>query len=292
LCENTLALDGTKDPYPCFVINDLSQDDRFASLPVVNGQLAAYRFYAGTPITTSHGINIGSLFVFDDRPRRGLSLKERSFLWLQARNVMRHLETKREAAERRRAALMSKGISDFLERASRVVEEPLSIEPSVAGAQDERFDNARPAPDIRMTDTSGTAVALRSSQRGNDSVLDKIRLTLNHAAEVLRESLELKVGGVVFLDTAIGYTDTGDMDVATVDEIGEGREDGLLEADGSRLSLSRHNDKIGRHLSRQSGRSSADKHKPAVSYSGSRACFSNCFMIYGFRITSQRENPF
>ena len=206
---------------------------------------------------------------------------------------MRHLETKREAAERRRVALMSKGISDFLERTSRVVEEPLSTEPSVAGAQDGRFDNTGPAPDIRMTDTSGTAVvALRSSQRGNDSVLDKIRLTLDHAAEVLRESLELKVGGVVFLDTAIGYTDTGDTDVATVDEIGEGREDGLLEAGGSRLSLSRHNDKIGRHLSRQSIRSSADKHKPAVSYSGGRTCFPNCFMIYGSRIMSQKENSF
>ena len=204
---------------------------------------------------------------------------------------MRHLETKREAAERRRVALMSKGISDFLERTSRVVEEPLSREPSVAGAQDERFDNAGPAPDIRMTDTSGTAVALRSSQRGNDSVLDKIRLTLDHAAEVLRESLELKDGGVVFLDTAIGYTDTGDTDVANVDEIGEGGEDGLLEAGGSRLSLSRHNDKIGRHLSRQSVRSSADKHKPAVSYSGSRTYFSNRFMIYGSRIMSQRQCP-
>jgi hypothetical protein len=122
-----------------------------------------------------------------------------------------------------------------------------------------------------MTDPTGTAVALRSSQRGNDSVLDKIRLTLNHAAEVLRESLELTVGGVVFLDTAIGYTDTSNAKVTAADKIEE-RGDGLLEAGGAIPSLSRHNDKIGRHLSKQSIRSSADKHKPAVSYSGSRTC--------------------
>src|ERR1700684_2376480 len=36
----------------------------------------------------------------------------------QAGNVMKHLDTKREAAERRRVALMSKGIATFLERTS------------------------------------------------------------------------------------------------------------------------------------------------------------------------------
>jgi hypothetical protein len=228
-------------------------------------RLAAYRFYAGTPITTSHGINIGSFFVFDDHPRQGLSLKERAFLWQQARNVMRHLETKREAAERRRVALMSKGISNFLERTSRVVEEPLSKTTPVTGSQDENLDNAGLGPDIQISDPTGTA-ALRPSQRGNDSVLDKIRLTLDHAAEVLRESLELNAGGVLFLDTAIGYTDTGDTEAAAVDEVGEKGEDGFQEAGGPRPSISRHDDKIGRHLSKQSVRSSADKHKPAVSY--------------------------
>lgn len=79
--QNTLALDNTADQYPCFVVNDLQEDERFAHLPVVDGSIMAYRFYAGTPITTDHGINIGSFFIFDDRPRpEGLTLGQRKCL--------------------------------------------------------------------------------------------------------------------------------------------------------------------------------------------------------------------
>lgn len=262
LCENTLALDCIKDPYPCFIINDLSLDERFASLPVVNGALAAYRFYAGTPITTGHGINIGSFFVFDDKPRDGLTLKERSFLWQQARNIMGYLETKREAAERRRIALMSQGISKFLERTTRVTDlastEP-SVTPDEASLEDE-FDPS--SPDAQAIKPTRNAITLRHPQRGNESVLDKIRLTLDHAAEVLRESLELTTGGVVFLDTAIGYTDSGESVVYT-HEIESTEEEGILENGAATPSFSRHNENIGRYLSKHSVRNSTDKHKPA-----------------------------
>jgi GAF domain-containing protein len=78
--QNTLALDIAMDQYPCFMVNDLSQDQRFSNLPVVDGSIAGYRFYAGAPITTSHGINIGSFFLFDDKPRNNLSLEHRRCL--------------------------------------------------------------------------------------------------------------------------------------------------------------------------------------------------------------------
>ena len=76
-----MALDVTTDPYCCFIINDLSHDARFASLPVVDGTIASYRFYAGTPITTKHGINIGSFFIFDDTPRDGLTMSQQKCLY-------------------------------------------------------------------------------------------------------------------------------------------------------------------------------------------------------------------
>jgi hypothetical protein len=76
--QNTLAVDQNNDEYPCFEVYDLAKDERFASLPVVDGTVAGYRFYAGTPITTDRGINIGSFFMFDDKPRpEGLSLAQR-----------------------------------------------------------------------------------------------------------------------------------------------------------------------------------------------------------------------
>ena len=60
------------------MVGDLTADPRFANLPVVDGSLAAYRCYVGMPITTNRGVNIGSFFMFDDKPRLdGLTLQEK-----------------------------------------------------------------------------------------------------------------------------------------------------------------------------------------------------------------------
>ncbi|KAL3419195.1 sensor histidine kinase response [Phlyctema vagabunda] len=280
LCENTLALDNTDDPYPCFCINDLSQDPRFAALPVVDGTLASYRFYSGTPITTDHGINIGSFFVFDNQPRDGLSANHRKYLSMASKNIMKHLEMKREAAERRRVALMSKGIATFIERTSR---DTLALDVNVQ-AED---GIEAPEPGIivdsdQVYEHKETLESLenQSSVPGNDgksknSILDQIRTTLDHAAEILRESLELNVGGVVFLDTAIGYTDTDDTDAyndnstiigALVDQITEYPEKTLKVRQNSNASMSRSSLLDGRtrshrHLSSGQVRSSYDKYR-------------------------------
>jgi GAF domain-containing protein len=76
-----LSLPKDEEEYPCFIVNDLSKDGRFASLPVVDGRLSSYRFYAGAPISTSHGVNIGSIFMFDDVVREGLSLPHRKCMF-------------------------------------------------------------------------------------------------------------------------------------------------------------------------------------------------------------------
>ena len=82
LCENTIAVRDSDSEYPCFVVEDLLEDDRFRHLSFVDGSHAAHRFYAGTPITSNRGINIGSFFMFDDKPRiEGLSIGERKCQW-------------------------------------------------------------------------------------------------------------------------------------------------------------------------------------------------------------------
>ncbi|RDW78466.1 hypothetical protein BP5796_06318 [Coleophoma crateriformis] len=224
LCENTLALELKIHEYPCFIVNDLSKDQRFASLPVVDGSIASYRFYAGTPITTDNGINIGSFFFFDDKPRAGLSHAQRKYLYSASRNVMKHLELKREAAERRRVSLMSKGIATFLERSSHEVFDGSIVSEDYA----EKSHETSPAnhsplvpPELpssqRMETPSLKAqesekFMTQSKREEKTTVLDQIRSTLDHAAEILRDSLELEVGGVVFLDTTEGYTDTINAD--------------------------------------------------------------------------------
>jgi signal transduction histidine kinase/CheY-like chemotaxis protein len=186
-------------------------------------------------------VNIGSFFVFDNVARpNGLSEAEKKGKFQlscsrtgvltptafceTAKKIMRHLESKREVSERRRVALMSKGVSQFLERTTHLGE--------VESEEQEATDTAATTPAISQTESEGIFSSVEShimssttqssadgfsQQSTNDFskkkkgaseiVLDKIKITLDHAAEILRQSLELKHGGVVFLDTAVGYSE-------------------------------------------------------------------------------------
>ncbi|KFY25471.1 hypothetical protein V493_04610 [Pseudogymnoascus sp. VKM F-4281 (FW-2241)] len=213
LCENVIAMDGTKGEYPCFEVSDLHTHPRYEHQPVVTGAIAAYKYYAGTPITTAHGVNIGSLFVFDNESRpNGLTVRERKCLFETAENVMRHLQSKREAAERRRVALMSTGVAKFLERTTWLGDADTDSNPEFPlssnsfGESEAQRSNLESTNVTSQTSTSGdTDVDGWPRKKGaSEIVLDKIKKALDHAAYVLRESLELTEGGVVFLDTAIG----------------------------------------------------------------------------------------
>lgn len=52
-----------------FVIEDASQDPRFADNPLVTGE-AHIRFYAGAPVSAPSGHRIGTLCVLDTVPRQ------------------------------------------------------------------------------------------------------------------------------------------------------------------------------------------------------------------------------
>jgi GAF domain-containing protein len=99
VCEVTADLPANKgsnaqDPSSTLlahIINDLAEDTRFCDRPYVKDGPKA-RFYAGVPITTPKGINIGALCVLDDKPRDGLESNQIEFLRSMASTVMSHLE--------------------------------------------------------------------------------------------------------------------------------------------------------------------------------------------------------
>ena len=180
---------------------------------------------------------------------------------------MKHLETKREAAERRRVALMSKGIATFLEtnpQANGTSNESTSIRSTdvsrVTQQQMASLDRHE------TPTTSKTEAAPKSSAPAKEFVLDRIRMTLNHAAEILRESLELTAGGVVFLDTAVGYTENEHVEAYSDPETMQQanyEQKGRQQSNESLLrpKISNDSQHTRRHLSQRSIRSSDDKHK-------------------------------
>lgn len=80
------------------VVHDALADARFAENPVVSGA-PHVRFYAGMPLTTSDGHNIGTLFVIDTRPRE-LTAAQRVSLRALGPVVMRLIDASATARQR------------------------------------------------------------------------------------------------------------------------------------------------------------------------------------------------
>ncbi len=71
-------------------VADAQKDHRFASYPWVKHE-PHIRFYAGVPLTTTTGFNVGALCVADQKPRT-LSDTQKSVLSALATEVMHRLE--------------------------------------------------------------------------------------------------------------------------------------------------------------------------------------------------------
>ncbi|MDL2344614.1 diguanylate cyclase, partial [Deinococcus sp. MIMF12] len=84
-------------------VPDLRLDPRFVDNPLVTAP-GGYRFYAGAPLTTPSGYNIGTLCVLDTVPREGVSAVEREALRNLAALALDELELRRVATELEREA--------------------------------------------------------------------------------------------------------------------------------------------------------------------------------------------
>ncbi|RDL37745.1 Uncharacterized protein BP5553_05178 [Venustampulla echinocandica] len=118
LCEQTLRLvpnqDTTAEMTPVFLVPDLRLDKNMSKLDCVTG--APYlRFYCGVALTNKKGVNIGCVYVVDDRPRTDFSLEQAQFLTTMAATVMDHLENIRAKEDIVRVTMMSQALHAFIE---------------------------------------------------------------------------------------------------------------------------------------------------------------------------------
>lgn len=104
-----------------FVVGDATQDPRFRENPLVTGE-PNIRFYAGAPLQTPEGFNLGSLCVIDRQPRE-LTQAQRDALAALSRQVIKLLELRRLAREQARsnelleaARLMAEKATEFKSR--------------------------------------------------------------------------------------------------------------------------------------------------------------------------------
>ncbi|OQD87849.1 hypothetical protein PENANT_c005G02209 [Penicillium antarcticum] len=115
LCEKTITLKSTsKEKYPFFVVNDLKNHPTFCDIPCVAGP-PHFRYYAGTPLMTRNGINIGSLYVIDPRPDLSLTDSHKETLGTIADAVIDYMEASRHSLEAKRFSKLLSGLNSFVQ---------------------------------------------------------------------------------------------------------------------------------------------------------------------------------
>ncbi|KAH7369618.1 hypothetical protein BKA65DRAFT_2440 [Rhexocercosporidium sp. MPI-PUGE-AT-0058] len=114
LCEQTLGLGSKQDTTPWYLVPDLQLDEKTRNLDCVRG-VPYLRFYCGVPLTNLKGVNIGCVYVVDDRPRTEISLDQAQFLTKMAATVMDHLEGIRAKEDIVRVTMMSQALHAFIE---------------------------------------------------------------------------------------------------------------------------------------------------------------------------------
>ncbi|KAF3401959.1 Hybrid signal transduction histidine kinase J [Penicillium rolfsii] len=240
LCEKTITLHPTPErKYPFFVVDDLRLHPVYRNLPCV-AKDPFFRFYAGTPLTTANGINIGSLYVIDPRPDLRLTEAHRETLGTIADAVMDYMETSRQSLEADRLTRLLSGLSSFVQGEDN--SDPPHKSPPCSAASSEHDRSRTPSPHQGDEHTAASS-PLRGPQRSlpspaisqseyavdpaNDALpvlpsvphiapsqhgpaytlnptSNRVHRTFQRAARLMRQSLGLGPnGGVMIVDTNV-----------------------------------------------------------------------------------------
>ncbi|KAH6686477.1 histidine kinase G7 [Plectosphaerella plurivora] len=222
------------------VVSDLSADTRFCERPFVKSS-PHHRFYAGVPIRSPKGFNIGVLCAFDDQPRATLDNTSQDFLIDVSESIMMYLESRRASDKYRRSERMVLGLGNFIQGKDQPADwwpaqkphinrpnlhqGPAPVDVTLGGLEplentdggDTEEDVSRPglnptAPDEQESPTKGlSSESIDTTDTNNttstaigpvDPHKIEVDRIFNKAANIIRQSLD--VDGALFLDASVG----------------------------------------------------------------------------------------
>jgi hypothetical protein len=199
------------------VMPDCRLDDDFKDKPYVLSE-PGVRFYAGVPIRSRSGHNIGVYAVSHDEPREPLTYDELRFMQDIAVAVMNHLEWARDRVDRYKGERIVRGMADFIEGAPSIRAMKKDVENShqpavVVNGPDSASEpnnqakddpHKRPSPKRTNTSASVSRPVLESRShsfsRRREAKTDNLSKLLDRASRILRESTLAE--GVVFFGTS------------------------------------------------------------------------------------------
>lgn len=197
LCTHTVQLysggEREAEEYTIFEIEDLSLDPRFQNRDYVLNY-PHLKFYAGTPLRTKRGYNIGSLCVVDASPRI-LTSEAKKTLGRMGKLVMQHLEMSAE----RRAFRRNQRMAECLGRFVAGKHGPLHNDDEDDGSASTR--GSVQSEELRGEPSRRPAPSSVGSSIGNDP--GTLKEIFSRASVLIRDALMTE--GVIFLDADKGY---------------------------------------------------------------------------------------
>ncbi|KAK2053757.1 hsp90-like protein [Colletotrichum caudatum] len=194
MCELVLTVPESSDhaslekaELPVTIIPDLSKDPRTAERRLCLNS-PANRFYAGVPLRSQKGINIGVFAVLGDTPREGLNDVSTQLMQDLSLVIVDYLDAKRNRDDHRRADRMVRGVGSFMEGKStmscwRLGNNPKSFNdhPSFEGSLNENQEHLQQEDELAAAQVSQQGEAFANDWKGpNPQSKEYLKQTETH----------------------------------------------------------------------------------------------------------------
>ena len=192
------------EPHDIFVVEDERIDPRFADNPVVKEHNAI--FYAGAPLRTQNGYPLGTLCVFDTKPRK-LTEKQKTIIVAMAKQVVKLFELHRNnnLLETNKALLeqRNQNLKNFAGLVSHDLKSPLGTITSLAKLLREEYNPKFDVTGIQYLDyIEESSLTLNKYVDGMLGYYKSDDLLEERKKEIPLQSIYEEIEDILFVDNA------------------------------------------------------------------------------------------